>query len=200
MEQTKNRMLLGIIILLCILSFVGMRQEWEWIQIKGLPYLLLSGALFLLYYTKRKGWAIWGCILFAGIWCSRAFGGYFPDKHSIGGIFLFLLPGIILLKWYFDTGWNGYVLPGSFLFWGGCYTLLFHYTPFGNRPCFTLLLCLLMAFYTAGQMKRRTASVMVIFIKATLLFAICSISNIALFVFLILWYNEKRVFNRNLEV
>lgn len=190
MEQTnKNRILFAIIILLCAVCYFAMRQHW--ISIPGMSYLLLGGALFLLYYTKQKSWAIWGCVLFAGLWCSQFLKGYFPNSHSIGGIFLFLLPGILILMRYKKTGWKGYVLPGCFLIWGGLYVLLFHFHWFASRPCLSLMICILMAFYSAGHIKRQTAGIPTVFVRAALSFIVCSMGFLPFLIFIILWYNKK---------
>ena len=173
MERRKDSILIGIIILLFGICFIVMRRHW--IRLDGLPYLLLGGAFLLLYYTKQKSWAVWGALLFAGLWGRHLLGTLFTSSQNIGGIFLFLLPGVVLLHRYRTTGWEGYVVPGCFLLWGGCYVLLSNFDRYASWPCTTLALCLMMVFYTARNIKRKKGSMPTLFLRSALLFAICSV-------------------------
>lgn len=122
MNEKKNQALIGIIIV--VLGIYSLLSQWidlPFIRMRNLPVLFVASALLLLYYTKRKNWAlITGMTIgFFGIL------GVFPRGYFSVGRFIapmvFIMPGLIFMALYFANRIIGFLIPGSILIWFGIF-------------------------------------------------------------------------------
>lgn len=121
MNDKKNQALVGVI--LVVVGLYSLLSQWvdlPFIKIKNLPVLFVATALLLLYYTKRKTWAlVTGMLIgFLGII------GVFPRSINAGTFIVpmvFIIPGSIFIILYFSKRMIGFLIPGSILIWFGTF-------------------------------------------------------------------------------
>ncbi|NLJ88858.1 MAG: hypothetical protein GX327_08850 [Epulopiscium sp.] len=125
MSNRKNQVLIGIIIV--VIGLFAFISEWiniPFIRKDNLFALFVATALLLLYYTKKKPWAlVVGMIIgFFGVL------GIFPSLYFNTGTFIapmiFIMPGIIFFILYYSKNNIGFLIPGSILIWFGIFIFL----------------------------------------------------------------------------
>lgn len=179
METRKNEMLLAIIGVLCGIYFIGTQRQW--IVAGNVPLLILGGAFFLLYYTKQKSWAFWGGIVLFGVWGIRFSAQALHMSNIVGSFLLLLVPGILLLYRYQQTGWESYVTPGCFLFWMGCFRLMIEITGLTAKFCPFFIVSLILILYTSHLIKRKNIPLIKIMLWGLFLFLSVNIALIVVF-------------------
>lgn len=122
MNEKKNQALIGIIIV--VIGLYSLLSQWidfSFIRMRNLPTLFVAIALLLLYYMKRKTWAlVMGMIIgFFGIV------GVLPNNYINVGNFIapmiFIIPGSIFMILYLSKRIIGFLIPGSILIWFGIF-------------------------------------------------------------------------------
>jgi len=170
MEYKKNQILLGIIGLLLAVYFIGVQRAW-FVQ-GNLPFVMLGGALLLLYTTKQKKWALWVGLFIFALWGYAHFSRIPRMGGCIIGVLLFLVPGVILLHSYEVSGKENYIIPGCFGFWAGCYMMIMSFSIFSHRLCSLLFLSLGMVVYTSKKIRKKRGKVSLEMARGGLLFSI----------------------------
>lgn len=125
MDNKKNQALIGIIIV--VIGLFALFSEWIGIPFIGRSNffaLFIATALILLYFTKKKSWALVAgmTIGFFGVL------GIFPNVYINTATFIapmvFIMPGIIFMILYFSKKNIGFLIPGSILTCFGIFIFL----------------------------------------------------------------------------
>ncbi|NDO47217.1 hypothetical protein [Clostridium sp. MD294] len=169
MIKRTNKYFLICAILLFLICFVILHYM-KYIQKDMIAIVILEGALFLLFYKKRKWWAFWCCFVLLFYWGVHTTLP-FINKHIFGTV-LVLLGGCFLLYQYAKTDWESYVTGGCFGISFGIFGLTVYLPFFKENICILLLLCLAMVWYTSSNIKKRKKTIYKIWLEALTVFAV----------------------------
>lgn len=129
MEDKKNRLYLGLVLLV-----VGALSVFMNLFSVNMFQIVMLGAgvsLVLLYFTKRKSWAL---IVGAYLTFFSLFGMIsWRLGHYAGNLFaamFFVVPGVIFFTFFYHKNKRALLVPASMMFWFGVFILLSELWPF----------------------------------------------------------------------
>jgi len=151
MDQKRNQILLGVIIL--ILGIMSLWQDFFALSyLRAVPFILFAASgfsLLLLYRTKRKGWSLClGCYLvYIGLMTVRL-GDFSLSRYLLPAMF-FIVPGFIFLVLCFDKNRHGLLIPGFVMFWFGVFLIATRFRFLQTASGAIFLMCMGSAFACA---------------------------------------------------
>ena len=122
MNDKKNQALIGVI--LVVVGLYSLLSQWvdlPFIKMRNLPVLFVATALLLLYYTKRKTWALVTGMTIGFLGIIGVFPRVYINAGTIIAPMVFIIPGSIFMILYFSKRMTGFLIPASILIWFGIF-------------------------------------------------------------------------------
>ena len=88
---------------------------------RNLPVLFVATALLLLYYTKKKTWALVTGMTIGFLGILGVFPRVYINAGTIIAPMVFIIPGSIFMILYFSKRMIGFLIPGCILIWFGTF-------------------------------------------------------------------------------